>query len=94
MPETPWPNDKQFDAKIIWENHIDEDLGFLHFQAPDGSKAVIWVTEGPTCQRHGQNVWHVDVSGDQVTVSPSIHFIDHFHSPNPVTFRLVDELSV
>jgi hypothetical protein len=38
------------------------------------------------------NLWHIQVSGDTAVVRPSIHFIDHFHSPNPVQFRLVDAL--
>lgn len=37
-------------------------------------------------------VWHIDryAPNNIATVSPSIHFHNHFHSPNPVQFRLVE----
>lgn len=92
MTEIPWFTEPP-DAKLARGNHIDDDLAYLHFIGPDGERAVIWVTEGETTQRHGQNVWHIEVAGDVATVSPSVHFVGHWHSPNPVKFRLVEELS-
>lgn len=97
MAETPWFTSPP-DAMVRWDHHLRDDLGYLHFVDPNGRKAVVWVSKtvpdgGDNVG--GQNVWRIDVdkpSPGMATVSPSIHFIDHFHSPRPVVFRLVDAL--
>lgn len=98
MAETPWFTSPP-DAALRWGHHVRDDLGYLHFIDPNGDRAVVWVSktvpEGGD-KIAGQNVWHIDVPdetpGTLVTVTPSIHFIDYFHSPRPVQFRLVDAL--
>jgi hypothetical protein len=68
------------------------DAHYLHFVGPDNKKAVIWITRGPTTQYKGQNVWHFDGPKDGViTVSPSVHYIGSWHSPNPVKFRITNQ---
>jgi hypothetical protein len=76
---------------VLWpEGH---DHGYLHFIDPDGNKQVVWVTEGETTQTPaGRNVWHIQVNGDLAIVSPSIHYVGVFHTPNPVHFQLVEDL--
>lgn len=99
MAEVPWFTSPP-DAKLVWGHHLRDDLGYLHFIDPEGHRAVVWVSKTNTVEGEqfaGQNVWHIDIPdetpGALVTVSPSIHFIGHFHSPRPVQFRLVDELT-
>lgn len=100
MGEIPW-GDGPYQARIRWDAHDEHpDVGDLRFEVPDGSLrpgrdfAIIPVTRGDSNEattRIGTNVWHVDEGEGTVTVSPSIHFHGHFHSPNPVTFNLVDD---
>lgn len=95
MTEVPWFSSPP-DAKLVWGNHLRPDLGYLHFIDPEGRRAVVWVSrETPIGGEAfaGANVWHIDIDGTVATVSPSIHFIGHFHSPRPVTFHLVDDLT-
>jgi hypothetical protein len=69
--------------------------GYLHFYAPDGERAVVKV-DTVFVPLVSDDVWHVEFAeadGEKfVKVSPSIHYVGHWHSPNPVIFRLVDEL--
>lgn len=90
MAEVPWFTEPPA-AALRWDEHDDE--GYLRFVGPDGDRAVIAVTHGPDRHDHelARNIWHIDVAGDVATVSPSVHFVDHWHSPNPATFRLVDD---
>jgi hypothetical protein len=89
MPEVPWyPQPPK--AHLQW---LSNQTARLWFRSPeDGNKVQVAVTIGDdnAATRDGlfpgENVWHLDL---KVTVSPSIHFIDHFHSPNPVEFKLV-----
>ena len=62
----------------------------LFFTAPPGCDMTtnIRVTKEPTYSTESEHVWHIDIAGDIVTILPSIHYIGHFHSPNPVQFRL------
>lgn len=98
MGETPWFTEPPA-ARLTWPESSAPD-GNLFFIDPNGERAVIAVTKGPTRSdrdEHGRtirHVWHVDepTPDGRVVVSPSIHFVGHFHSPNPVTFRLVDDL--
>lgn len=94
MPETPWPAEvvKAHYARQPAAGGID---GYLHFVVPPHGRQAIPVTEGDdqaATSATGRNVWKIALDGDRATVSPSIHFIDHFHSPNPVSFELVEEL--
>ena len=69
-----------------------DDLWNLWFYSPeDGSKVAVLVTEGDDRSPwRRSNVWKLKHNDDgTITVSPSIHFVGHFHSPNPVTFKLV-----
>lgn len=67
--------------------------GALAFVSPKtGGVEVVHVTTGP---HHGPtpelyaHVWHIEIAGDVATVSPSVHFLGHFHSGNPAHFRLI-----
>lgn len=81
-------------------NEVDGIHAELWFPSPEttgwhaGKKCHIYVTWGDhNHQYRQQHVWHMEVDENgMVTISPSIHFIGHFHSPNPVNFRLVTEL--
>jgi hypothetical protein len=82
----PWPSEP-LPAK--------RDTDWLHFYGPDGERGAIPITvEG--CRQGGQRSlqpWAIVDNGDgTATVSPSIHQVGSWHSPNPVTFRLVGEL--
>lgn len=100
MSEVPWFSEPP-EAKLARDGVQEGDViqGFLHFIDPQGKKAVVPVTFGPTTQLRtaenlpASNVWHIDINGDEATVSPSIHYVGFWHSPNPVRFRLVEELS-
>lgn len=90
MAEKPWPSG-EVKAKLAWPKKSKE--GYLHFIDPGGNRAVIPVTKGETYETEERGpVWHIEVNGKQATVSPSIHFVGHFHSPNPVHFKLVRSL--
>lgn len=88
--EVPWFSVPP-EAKLVVG---DPDSGHLHFYGPDGKRAVVHVTEGETHynEHFGYNVWHIDVQGSTATVSPSIHYVGAWHTPNPVQFILVKEL--
>lgn len=61
------------------------DTDWLHFYGPDGQRAAVPIT--------GPKAWGITDNGDgTVTVAPSIHLVGSWHSPNPVTFRLVADL--
>lgn len=92
--EVPWFTEPP-PARLDWSSNT---LGHLHFYDPHGERAAVPVTRGPSYERPSNNglwgspVWHIDEDGEIVTVSPSVHFVGHWHSPNPVQFRLVEEL--
>lgn len=90
--EVPW-FDRVPEATLAWEDD-DPTKGWLHFVDPKGNKHSIPVTTGPTIGTGTGfgNVWHVDIGGEQATVSPSVHYVGEWHSPNPVVFSLVDKL--
>lgn len=96
MTEVAWFSEPP-EAMVKWSK--PEELGHLHFIDPNGERAVVPVTTGPTRGPESGSemiVWHVDMTGaigDIITVSPSIHFVGKWHSPNPVQFKLVEELS-
>lgn len=97
MAEVPWFTSPP-EAKLSWPE--DQEFGYLHFIDPNGEHAGIPVTRGPDGVRKttdgsmGSPYWHIEIEGNVATVSPSIHFIDRWHSPNPVQFKLVDEITV
>lgn len=92
--EVPWFAEPP-EAILRWaEPPLDE--GYLHFYEPTGGRAVVPVTRGETRESPERGpVWHVDVdeAAKIAIVSPSIHWVGYWHSPNPCTFRLVDELA-
>jgi hypothetical protein len=89
--EVPWFTEPP-PAKL--EPGTEPEIQWLHFIDPQGHHAVVYVTTGQRMvDRRGENVWHIEVADEVATVSPSIHFLGYWHSPNPVTFRLVDSLS-
>lgn len=100
--ETPWPSEPP-EAHLVWMDDVhrwgDQDvdgIGYLHWYDVHGDRAAVPVTRSASVSDLGGlgHVWHVEEPGDgTVVVSPSIHFIGFWHSPNPVTFRLVDELT-
>lgn len=94
------------DATLNWtpiEADGFEGIGTLWFLSPEtdgwhaGQRCPIHVSR--TCGDGGttvgrSNVWKISENGDgTVTVRPSVHFVGHFHSPNPVVFRLVTQLA-
>lgn len=99
--EAPWYRSAR-PATLSWQ---DDTYAVLKFLAPDnGDLCRIAVSKGPSegpnmtvpegNPRYPGWVWHIDVDedGSTATVSPSIWFHGHFHSTNPVSFRLVDTL--
>lgn len=102
MSEQPWPQG-QLDAVLRWPRSLREDVGELWFLSPESTG---WHAGEPCCIHVSKdvpdggdyfnktNIWQIRIHEDAgyVTVRPSIHFIDHFHSPNPVSFRLVEKL--
>lgn len=91
---TPWPAEPVA-AWLTWDIAWDlSGVGQLWFIDPDGRNAIVHVERGITHEGRleasiRQHVWRIDVDGDQAVVSPSIHFVGHFHTPRPVRFRLV-----
>lgn len=80
------------EARLVW-THTSQinPLGRLWFDSPeDGNQVQVAVTTGPHTQNADEHIWHIEVNEGIATVSPSIHFIGHFHSPNPVQFRIID----
>lgn len=80
-------------ASLKWrDSPIAGRIGVLCFSGPDGVPADVFVTEG-IAYRHASDryhVWHIEVDEQAgiATVSPSIDYEGHFHTPNPVTFKL------
>lgn len=72
----PWPSEL-LEAKL--------EGGWLHFYDPNGERAAVPIYPTP-------KGWNAKVVDSTITVSPSIHQIGHWHTPNPVIFKLVDEL--
>ena len=97
MTEVAWFTSPP-DATLAWTDR--PRLGHLMFIDPNGKLAAVPVTLERTAdairgEQYSIPVWHIDVDdqGRTAVVSPSIHFVGRWHSPNPVHFRLVDELS-
>jgi hypothetical protein len=89
VAETPWFT-TEVKATLKWS---DYHIGSLRFIDPEGHPARISVTHGPSYSTDAEHVWHIEENADgTVTVSPSVHFIGHFHTGNPVVFRLVGAL--
>ena len=86
--EVPWFGEPP-DAALYWSS---EYLGHLHFIDPQGKKAVVPVTKSSACHDERMSIWHIDVDGDIATVSPSVHYIGRWHTPNPVQFKLVSSI--
>lgn len=86
---TPWPD--QINA-MIQSHEADHDT--LWFQDPEDMDRQVGIpaTTGPHSDIVGSPVWHYEIKGDYIIVSPSIHFIGYFHSPNPAIFNKVDSL--
>jgi hypothetical protein len=69
--------------------------GWLHFYDPNGERAAVPLDSHYVyIDGSDRPIWHADGPDENgiVTVTPSIHHVGHWHSPNPVTFRLVAEL--
>ena len=93
MAEVAWPSDEQVAVVHVDGQHAD--LMLLWFLSPEtGLRVAVPVAYGNAADKTAKyktNVWDITIDGEVATVSPSIHFIGHFHSPNPVQFRLVDD---
>jgi hypothetical protein len=100
VSEVPWFSEPP-KAHLIWND--EQTRGYLHFTDPEHKRAVIQVSpDGPfwdsfvdqngalTGQRYP--VWGIEVNGNEATVRDSVHFVGHWHSPNPVKFILVDDI--
>lgn len=87
--EAPWPAEPM-PADLYWSP--DSDRGWLHFTDPRGDYAVVPVSVAePVSTGTGLgNVWKIELpEGDGIaTVSPSIHWVGAWHSPNPVRFLI------
>lgn len=80
----------------------EKGLRHLRFECPKTEDhtfgwSILPVTEGDDAaesRARETNVWKIVVSEDGrlATTTPSIHYVDHFHSPFTTTFELVDEL--
>jgi hypothetical protein len=94
--ESPWPPEPP-DATLMWLDphpvHLP-DLGYLHWFDVHGDRAAIPVTRGATTKVEAiGHVWHIEeLPDDMLRVSPSVHFIGYWHSPNPVLFHRVQQL--
>lgn len=83
------------DARIRNRINGPRDSALLEFKTPTGENHVIPVTTGPGTNRtetHGPT-WTITGNlkvGDIATVSPSIHYVGHFHTDNPVQFRITE----
>lgn len=88
--EVPWFTTPP-EAWLAWSEQ--DVLGHLWFLDPNGERAIVPVTKGQTQGPPEQsfNIWHIEIEGNLATVSPSIHYIGKWHSPNPVQFVLVDK---
>jgi hypothetical protein len=76
------------EAAISWAGGELADLAFV--DPKTGHVVTIAVTPGPTYSTEHEHVWHIERTSDHsATVSPSVHFLGHFHSGNPAHFRLV-----
>jgi hypothetical protein len=97
MTEVAWPSEMQ-EARLNWPgSSVRSGIGNLWFLSPEnGERCAVPVSKAnheAASTKAGTNVWQIVDNGDgTVTVHPSIHFIGHFHSPNPVTFNLVTDL--
>jgi hypothetical protein len=93
---TPWPAEP-LEAKAVWYDRSNLPAhgfeGHLHFYGPDGQRAAIPVTFDHVEQVNGNPVWHIEILDSVATITPSIHALGLWHSPNPVQFRLVHELT-
>lgn len=103
---TPWPKS----PVTAWLDPPADDLAELGlpnlrrlwFLDPDGRRAMVHVEQGITLNgrlesKIRQHVWSIDdlgEPGELVTVSPSIHFVGHFHTPRPVRFLLATKAEV
>lgn len=89
MGEVAWP-DGPYPAWLNMDG--DNYEGFLYFKDPGtGDNNCVRVTLGPSYSRTTWHVWHIEHNGPNVIVSPSIHYVNYFHTPNPVTFHLVSK---
>jgi hypothetical protein len=96
--EVPWFSEPP-EAKLARKGCKEGDViyGWLHFIDPQGNRAAVPVTLGEQTTMEfdggpGSPIWHIDIDGDVATVSPSIHYVGAWHSPNPVQFKLVKEI--
>jgi hypothetical protein len=88
MVEVPWPAEP-VSAELYWP--LGSPEGYLHFVGPDDGRAVVPVTRGPHTQTSQRGpVWHLELAddSDEAVVSPSIHYVGFWHSPNPVRFTV------
>jgi hypothetical protein len=88
MPPLKWPTEP-LSAYLSWEREEYRD-GTLFFEV-EGTKFSIPITLGPTYSYEidlgKRTVYHVDVNGDNITISPSITIPGKIASPNPAHFR-------
>lgn len=88
--EVPWFPGRSgpLPAALFWLD--DSEVGHLHFLGPKGDYGTIPVTEGPTRDDGWPGpVWHIDLDGDEATVTPSIHFKGEWHSPYTTHWRII-----
>lgn len=61
----------------------------LHFTNPKTGRDVDIAISALGESTKYEHVWAYTIEGAEIVVTPSVHFIGHFHTPKPVRFRLV-----
>jgi hypothetical protein len=72
-------------------------FGWLTFVDPKhGHRASLPVTDGESFDHPDLGpVWHITVAADErsAETTPSVHWPEQWHTPNPARWRIVDELA-
>lgn len=104
--EVPFPPDPE--CILTWEDSWPEDaIGWITFVSPCTGFRGLHRTSLPVTRKPGGYeehdgksvgpVWEFRRDGDVISTHPSIEAVCcncHWHSPNPVFWRLVDDLPV
>lgn len=89
--EVPWFSEPP-EASLVWS---DGENGYLHFTDPKGNGTSVAVTTKPPTFDDRGHVWHIslETAGETktvlATVSPRVHYVGDWHTPNPVQFRII-----
>lgn len=89
MAEVPWypGRTEPLPAALFWLD--DDPIGHLHFLGPQGDYATIPVRRSKDVTLGKLPIWDIVENGDDVTITPSIWFKGHWHSPFTTRWRIV-----